>query len=59
MATYNNIEKERVSNKKYVIYTYNKIHEKMPDGFSPKYNWCKYWVDGINGGPSRINVFKV
>lgn len=57
MSKYTEIEQERVSNKKYIIYTYNRIHEKMPDGFNPTYNWCKYWVDGINGGPSRINIF--
>lgn len=57
MPNYAEIERERVNGNKYVSYNFDKMHPKMPDGFSPEYNWCKYWIDGINGGPSRYDIY--
>lgn len=58
MATYAEIERERVTTGKYVKYNYNKMHPDIPDEFNPEYNWCKYWVAGLgNGAPSRLDVY--
>lgn len=57
MPKYAVIENERKNGNKYVSYDYNKIHPDMPDEFNPEYNWCKYWIVGINGGPSRFDVY--
>lgn len=58
MATYAEIERERVNNKKYVTYTYNKMHPQITDDFFIDANWCKYWIGALAPNcKSRLEIY--
>lgn len=60
MATYAEIEKERLTKKKYVIYDFFDPRDpEIPDEFNIKGLWCKYLVDSpIKGGLDRYETIK-
>lgn len=58
MASVDAIEKERVNGRKYVTYDLKAMHPDIPDDMEPEYAWFKYWVNGIEGGASRREVYE-
>lgn len=58
MPKYTDIEKERVYGRKYVTYDLKVMHPDIPDEMEPEYAWFKYWVNGLDGGASRRELYE-
>ncbi len=53
LLTYNEIEEDRITNKRYVVYDFNKIDDRLPDKYDPSDVWCRCMVDSPTGDKSR------
>ncbi|MBR2467787.1 MAG: hypothetical protein IKB42_01945 [Clostridia bacterium] len=58
MAIYSDIERERENGVHFIKYDLKEMHPDIPDEFSTDFVWCKYWVDGVNGGASKRDVYR-
>ena len=58
MPKYYDVERERKNGAHFIRYDITELHPDITDEFSIEYSWCKYWVSGLNGGPSRKDVYK-
>ena len=53
LLTYNEIEEDRITNKKYVIYDFNKTDDRLPDKYDPSMRWCSYMIESPTGEETR------
>lgn len=44
LLTYNEIEEDRITNKRYVMYDFNKIDDRLPDKYDPSNVWCRCMI---------------